>query len=492
MNGYLRFILKYTIPLIVLISFLGISACTQNSPFPEDMWTRNIYPGLPNTYNVGSATYPYHQGHFTELFLDGHQFTSGVVSATWVVSAEDSGDVYRADFICDGADDDLEIQAALDALPAIGGRVILLEGTYNTTANIELPANCILEGQGYSTLILANSPTITQVIDIVGNYSAIKNLKIEIALGCGVAGARPNGIYSNGLSNLTIQAVRIIGDTSVAQEILSQQNGIYFIDVSFSIIADCVINNCERNGIYSGSTGVAFGNNFLGNSSYNNIDSGLYISNNRQSVADSNQLTNNGAYGLIVYNSNQCVISNNSCGLNDYYGMFIFYSSNHNVIEGNNCSDNSWSGISLFDECTNNTVVGNVCNSNNDTPRHGIIVYDECDYNTVVGNTCSENGAQGIYIHLSSYCSVVGNVCYDNVGDGIKVHGQLGATADYNVVDANVCYTNGGDGVEIEGDFGGGNNYANENIVTSNQLKGNGGVSLNDDGTATVTDNNVI
>ena len=41
-----------------------------------------------------------------------------------------------AEFICDGVDDNVEIQAAVDALPSGGGKVLLSEGTFNLSAQI--------------------------------------------------------------------------------------------------------------------------------------------------------------------------------------------------------------------------------------------------------------------------------------------------------------------------------------------------------------------
>jgi len=50
--------------------------------------------------------------------------------------------------ICDGADDQAEINAAINALPATGGTVILSEGTYSISAPIVLVKNCALRGVG--------------------------------------------------------------------------------------------------------------------------------------------------------------------------------------------------------------------------------------------------------------------------------------------------------------------------------------------------------
>lgn len=53
-------------------------------------------------------------------------------TATLVVAASNSSVLskYQADYVCDGTDDQAEIQAAIDALPDEGGTVILMEGDY--------------------------------------------------------------------------------------------------------------------------------------------------------------------------------------------------------------------------------------------------------------------------------------------------------------------------------------------------------------------------
>ncbi|GAI13315.1 unnamed protein product, partial [marine sediment metagenome] len=77
-------------------------------------------------------------------------------TATIVVAAVDASLQSRAqaDFTCDGVEDDVELNAALNLLPASGGRVVLSEGTFNIVDPIVIPANNItLRGQGRSTFI---------------------------------------------------------------------------------------------------------------------------------------------------------------------------------------------------------------------------------------------------------------------------------------------------------------------------------------------------
>ena len=68
---------------------------------------------------------------------------------TLTVAASDSTELSktRADYVCDGVDDQVEIQAALAALPE-GGMVVLSDGTFNCAGVIAPAAGRTLSGQG--------------------------------------------------------------------------------------------------------------------------------------------------------------------------------------------------------------------------------------------------------------------------------------------------------------------------------------------------------
>ncbi|MCM2465665.1 hypothetical protein DIC75_04950 [Methanoculleus sp. CWC-02] len=69
--------------------------------------------------------------------------------ATLTVAANDSTELSKnqADYVCDGVDDQAEIQAALAALPD-GGTVVLTEGTFNCAGVLAPAAGTTLSGQG--------------------------------------------------------------------------------------------------------------------------------------------------------------------------------------------------------------------------------------------------------------------------------------------------------------------------------------------------------
>jgi len=81
-----------------------------------------------------------------------------------LIAASDAGAaaIKKADYVCDGTDDDVQIQAAIDALPAIGGTIQLSAGTFNLTAPITFPAKPLcFTGSGSMAQASAAYPSVT-------------------------------------------------------------------------------------------------------------------------------------------------------------------------------------------------------------------------------------------------------------------------------------------------------------------------------------------
>ena len=74
------------------------------------------------------------------------RFVVGTSTAGWTL--ED------CDYLCDGTNDQEEIIQALNDLPATGGEVVILDGTYNITASINIPKdNVSIRGNGNATTL---------------------------------------------------------------------------------------------------------------------------------------------------------------------------------------------------------------------------------------------------------------------------------------------------------------------------------------------------
>jgi len=422
----------------------------------------------------------------------------GALAATIVVAASDSLNKGAANYVASGAADDLEINAALAACN--GGEVKLLEGNYVTVANIIVPADCKLSGAGFGTVITANHASITQAI-VLNDRSTLSNLKVILAAGCGTAGARPNVVYATSETQIWVEDVWVVGDTSVADDGSDiRQCGILFVTVTDSKVVNCRIEDSDRHGINLGSS--SDNNTITGNTAQGNTQYGIRVDTSSNNTITGNTCRGNGYSGISLSSSSNNTITGNTAQGNTYYGIYLVASLN-NTITGNTVQGNTFTGIYLNGASNNNTVTGNVVQGNG---RSGIYLSSSSN-NTVTGNTCADNdsggttysgikaegsnenvltgnqcdgnGLHGIEILESSYCTVTGNTCVNqNTGDGINVTGNATTNADFNAIGSNTCTGNGDDGIAIEGGAD-----ANKNIVLSNTLMNNTGTALVDNGT---------
>ena len=127
------------------------------------------------------------------------RFVIGTSTAGW--TAKD------CDYLCDGTADQVEIIAALNALPATGGEVVILDGTYNITASINIPKNNVsIRGNGNATILkrMFNSSIQEGVITLTNRSGCkIANLQID-GNKVSYTSTNNNGIYLSSSSNNTI------------------------------------------------------------------------------------------------------------------------------------------------------------------------------------------------------------------------------------------------------------------------------------------------
>jgi parallel beta-helix repeat protein len=250
------------------------------------------------------------------------RFVIGTSTAGW--TAKD------CDYLCDGTDDQEEIIQALNALPATGGEVVILDGTYNITASINIPKNNVsLRGNGNATIL-------KRMYDSTNTDS----------------GSTARGLITlNKKSGCKIQGLQIDGNKATYTS--SYNYGIHLYTSSNNTVTG---NTCNDNGY-----GIR-------------LDS----SSNRNIVTDN--IYNSNSHGIHLYSSSNNTVTGNTCNNNDY--SIRLYSSSDNTVTGNTCNNNNY-GIRIYSS-SNNTITGNTCNNNN---NYGIHLYSSSN-NTVTGNTC--------------------------------------------------------------------------------------------------------
>jgi hypothetical protein len=90
-------------------------------------------------------------------------FTTFVV-APYNTSAQNKA---RADYVCDGVEDNIELQEAINTLPLHGGKVFLFNGEYNLgSGGLALPDFCVLEGESMEqTIIKGSASTVSAILN---------------------------------------------------------------------------------------------------------------------------------------------------------------------------------------------------------------------------------------------------------------------------------------------------------------------------------------
>lgn len=102
------------------------------------------------------------------------------------VAANNASDASKAqaDYVCDNTADDVQIQAALDALPAAGGQVVLSEGTFTTAAAVAIAAKKHLRGLGIGATGLAGTVGSTAGLATLVNSGGLEKMSITIPAAC--------------------------------------------------------------------------------------------------------------------------------------------------------------------------------------------------------------------------------------------------------------------------------------------------------------------
>lgn len=165
---------------------------------------------------------------------------------------------------CDGTADDVQIQAAIDALPAGGGKIILSEGTFYISTCI-IPVNGLsLEGQGGSTTLKSTATGGGYDKSIISNISVKPNSNIVIR--DLVLDGDKNNVISPAIDRSCIELREVTG---LLIENIEAKNSVDFgIDIYDS--SDIILRNSKihDNGLasvcsFGGSNGynIRFGGN---------------------------------------------------------------------------------------------------------------------------------------------------------------------------------------------------------------------------------------
>ena len=158
-----------------------------------------------------------------------------------------------ADYCCTGTNDQTVIQQAIDALPSTGGKIVLLEGTYNISGQINVnKPNVTICGMGNSTVlnckqgiwgIAATQPNFT-VANLKMTFETYNSTSI-----CIYASGSRCKFENLDLSN-AVYGINCGGGYSIIHNVTATDNNINIhLGSTYNIVSDCYSEDAKETGI---------------------------------------------------------------------------------------------------------------------------------------------------------------------------------------------------------------------------------------------------
>ena len=269
-------------------------------------------------------------------------------AATKVVCAANVGEIGQCDYLCDGIDDQLEIQAAIDDLPEPGGRVLMSEGYFTTTADVMIERyDVLIQGMGWGRIQSPASGNSSRGT-LIMTTAAINVFNIpKIAF-------RQSGI---GFRDLSIECVTSTASTAIYAEHVDQLSADYvhaqFCNKAIQLIESDAAHLDHLSLLWNGETGL-----YLGSKTN-------YTKTTNSEISDGDNVS--GHYGILVeeahnnrfdnitavrnrvnvgfINAVANTFTNSTIALAHLNGFWMRSASYYNSIYSNNILNNNTDGI---------------------------------------------------------------------------------------------------------------------------------------------------
>lgn len=309
------------------------------------------------------------------------QAGGGGGAATMVVAAADSRDPARADFkVPEGSTEaQTVINQAIAALPSVGGKVVLMEGTYLVSGGIVVPSNVHLELLAGATIKIADG--VSTDFDVISNSDP-----------------------TNGNVNVVVSGPGVIDGNRA--NVTGTHRGVYFRKVTGGVVLNLRVRSMTGSGVY--------------------LDQ-CYRCNVSGCLCE-----DNGGSGIYQYYSDRNVLRGNVCRSNVGNGIYSRYSSNCAFV-GNVCVDNGGNGLEVRNG-SGIEITGNVLNYNTGSGGY----FDTLGSSVIGGNVAYSNQFHGLYAYLIE-SGLTDNVCTSNSQSGTGNADNINVSGTRNNVQGNLC-----------------------------------------------------
>ncbi|MFA7169266.1 MAG: hypothetical protein WC178_00205 [Candidatus Paceibacterota bacterium] len=424
----------------------GTAIDTEHGGTGQD-WSTATQGNLPYFSETGTLSNlaPGEAGQFLTSGGEGADpaWANVTRSATFVVAASDSSELSKqqADYVCDGVDDQIEIQAAIDALPSGGGTITLSSGSFFQSSPITITKPTAFSG--YAAIF-------TNVGAITGAWS----VEADDVVFDGITFNAPSGSYHHTIRgsitknthNVIIRNCKFIGATrSGADQPVDQDDSTMSKAINVGAAIGWIIeaNYFEKCGYEAISATELTESTILKPSSIivrNNRAVDCYRllvfeGQNMYSIADGNIAINCSDMGILIWHrgTNHIKITNNILIGTDAARAGIFTDAPisrymfHGMISGNTIVNfrEGIKGTMGFIDITDNTIVSS---GYDEAVNYGIFV------NGNSKNTIRGNRIYGFRYGINSGEALVsGNFLYNSFSTGYAIY-------ESNIVEGNYLY----------------------------------------------------
>lgn len=378
--------------------------------------------------------------------------TTNPTAVTFVVAASDSKDTSRADHVASGTNDQETIQAAIDDLPSSGGKVLLLEGTYNINSAVTLKSNLEIAGSGGGTRLVLQ--TATNFFKYDNDYdkngdgrpdpggTALSDIYLHDMELDGDKSSHSTPSDSSDVSAGYYSAIKIFSSSRI------HLSGLYIHDMvaSFAIILKGVD---VGQSIDTGATDALVHDNVIRSIGAADQNNGGIYSDLDNTIISDNVLDTISGNGINIDVSDEGLIADNivenvTAATGDQgYAIVTGYGATETTIANNTivgCSRGIANHIGGSDVSDNHIIIGNILRDSSSTRDYAIKLQD--DGHTVMGNRITGWAHQGIYLDAVQNSVISGNVI-NSSGSG-NTSGIEIKTGSHNlVVSNNIIYDMG-------------------------------------------------
>jgi parallel beta-helix repeat protein len=225
-----------------------------------------------------------------------------------------------ADYYCDGVDDDVQIQAAIDYLGSLGGgELVLTDGNFNISSTIECDNSINIIGKGVYTQINSSVTAFNVAYGVTG-------VSIKLLSVASVPSGSDAGIQISGTNNIVTEVNISNFDSGIILGGLGSENE----------ISICTVTGSSLYGITSSAPNSKISSCFT----YSNTIGIVIFSGGTAHAIYGNISHNNSGIGISIDGSNS-VVSGNIVYSNGTRGIYIETGSANNVITGNRAYNNT-------------------------------------------------------------------------------------------------------------------------------------------------------